>query len=136
MTVLLILAALAALAALSVLPFVLPWPRQLRWIIANAAIADPLTGLTPPGLDPEEIAIRYVEPPPEGLVHVGRPDSPVSWTVSCAAVDDEGLARLQGWAAAGTPLLKLTLADGEIMLCGPTSSVGRLRPVDPSVALA
>jgi hypothetical protein len=41
--IVLILAGVAAILAIAAVPFLLPWPQRVRWILASVATPDPAT---------------------------------------------------------------------------------------------
>ena len=68
MTVVLVVAGLAALVAVTVVPFLLPWPRYVRCLIAVAAIPDPwgIVSTSWPGL--QEVVVETVTQGPDCLL--------------------------------------------------------------------
>jgi len=132
--ILLILAGVAALVAIAIVPFVLPWPQHLRWLVASMAVPDP-TGMSSPPcpLMMREVALRGVHHLGDLVIvevmeasHVSRGSS---YELSRGEATPTTTARLERWSAAHTPLLLVTDDSGEASLHGPAHSVVGLHPV-------
>ena len=130
MTVVLVLVGLAALVAVVVVPFLLPWPRYVRWLITVAAIPDPRGIVSTPWPGLQEAVVETVTQGPDCLLVwvAGLPPARLR-VLTLRGATPEAAAVLDRWAAAGTPLLEVPGADGELTLCGPMRSVGGLQAV-------
>jgi hypothetical protein len=128
MTVFLVLAGLAGLAALAVVPVLLPWPKHLRWLIAVTAIPDPWGLVSTPWTGLQEVVVEAVTQGPDCLLVwlAGLPPSRLRVLTLRGATPD-ATALLDGWAAAGTPLLEVPGSAAGLTLCGPTRSVSGLQ---------
>jgi len=130
--VLLLISGLGAAVALSVVPLLLPWPQQVRCLVASANIPDPvappLGGGAPIWRSVTVGRVRHtavgaeIEIVDVPSVHASSVYlAPLSGVTSAAA-------DLEGWAAAHTPLLLLLLTGaGEASLHGPVSALVGLR---------
>jgi len=130
MTVVLVLAGLTALVAVAVVPFLLPWPRYLRWLIAVAAIPDPWGIVSTPWPGLQGVVVETVTQGPDCLLVwvAGLPPARLR-VLTLRGATPETAAVLDRWAAAGTPLLEVPGAGGELTFCGPMRSVHGLQAV-------
>jgi len=133
MLVFMILSGLVLVLLLAAVPFFLSWQAYVRWVVALAAVPDPW-GLLPtaaPGL--QEVGVEAVTRGPDGLlVWLGGVPGARLRVLSLRRETPEVGAQLEQWAAAGTPLIHVPGPAGEVILLGPTSSVGDLQAVsDP-----
>jgi hypothetical protein len=126
MTAVFVVAGLVALATFAVLPFLLPWPQHLRWIVSSTACDQWATG---PLLGLNEVTILAAVSEGAGVVWISGTSEASSEILVLSQPTPADLARLARWEAAGMPLLKVTHHDGEVSLHGPACSVGGLRPV-------
>jgi len=130
MTIVVVLGGFVVLALLVAVPFSLDWPAYLRWLIAVAAVPDPwgLASTPWPGL--EEVVVETVTQGPDShLVWIGGPPGARLRVLTLPALTPETAALLDGWAAAGTPLLQVPGPGDAYTLCGPTGSVSDLKSV-------
>ena len=136
MVVVLILAGVAALLAIATVPLLLPWPQQIRWLLASTAIPDPFAmSVVPDPLTLREVTVGYVHGSAERVAVALTEISPVatpSWyVIPASAATLEQVARLQRWSVAHSPLLLITDPDGGASLHGPSHAVVGLRPSIP-----
>jgi hypothetical protein len=120
------------LGATAVAPFFLPWPAQVRWLLAARWMS--LDGLAADGLGPfqmEETRLLAVETGPTGLLAVVADPHQSGHGFRTRLVGPRPgigvLAAMEGWAAAATPLLLVSEGDGLVSLFGPRTSVVGLR---------
>jgi hypothetical protein len=134
-TILLILAGVACVAALAVVPFLLPWPQHVRWLVASMAVPDPIgmsLGACP--LTIREVSLGFVRGSTEGII-VELVDAVSDRASSTCVVPThtatlEAAAHLQRWAATRTPLLLVTDESGEASLHGPSYAILEIHQVD------
>jgi hypothetical protein len=127
MMVLLIVIGIALLITMAAVPFLLPWPQHVRWLIATSSIPDPWS-LGALALDMREVRVGAVEPTDAGiavlLVSLG---TATPWSAPVVAPSSTVAEIVQRWESDGTTLLMLTAPDGDVQLHGPTSTVTGLR---------
>ena len=98
---------------LTVLPLLLPWPMQLRWIIASNVAPQPLRpAIVPDSTTLTDVTVYAAD---DQAGHI------VTWLASsshggvlrftCPASDD-AMDRLQQWCSDATPLLLVSPSDG------------------------
>jgi hypothetical protein len=141
MVIVLILVGVTAVIAIAAVPFLLPWPQQVRWLVASTTVPDPV-GMSLGGypLRMREVAVGDVDPSAERvtveLVEISPPGRPRRYVLSGDAATLAATARLNRWAAAHTPLLLVADADGDSSLHGPAHAVVGLHPLPPGDDLA
>ena len=130
MTAAWIVIGLVALAALAAAPLFLPWPQQLRWMVASMSVPDPVTG----ALGPAPFTVREVvvddHRPAAGHVTVRVREIAVAGQTEWWITEGDG-APVAGCVLDGTPLLLMVAEDGRAVLYGPRhAAVGLRRPGD------
>lgn len=101
------------LAALALTPLLLPWRRHLHWLVAANSLPDPWTGATPSDLSLDEVQI--LSPTGGDVVWItGRGGVPSALSLARLAAVDR--LRLDEWADARTPLLRIVFPDGSTSL--------------------
>jgi hypothetical protein len=77
----------------------------------------------------DDLILETVVPGPGGLLVIGRSEPPKQPLQSfwLDGATNEQAGRLEGWTAAGMPLLEMRTGDGTVTLHGPTSCVSGLR---------
>ena len=126
--VVLVVVGIAAVLAVAMLPFLLPWPQQIRWLVNSVAIPDPYgMSVTPGPLTLREVTIADVDRSAEWIA-VGVSETPrlgwLSWyTLPTGTATPDTEACLRDWWAARTPLLLVASDHGEASLHGPAHAV-------------
>jgi hypothetical protein len=134
------LGALVGVAGVAIIaiPFRLPWPIALRWLIAGQS-AHPLGAAGGVGaVVPARLSLREVV-----LVEVGTTNEGIELLVVEACLNGTSrlllvgarpavgtVAMLDGWCAAATPLLLWSEPNGPVHLYGPHAAVTNLRRVE------
>jgi hypothetical protein len=126
MDMLLIAALIVAAIVLTMAPLLLPWPWEIRWIVAAEAV-NPLVAMTNARrhIQLEEVVLVSFDSDPAALV-VGvrseRMETPGQTELVGPPCSTADLAALDGWHIGRTPLL-LVDADGVSTLKGPHWSI-------------
>jgi hypothetical protein len=137
----LIIAGVAAVLGIATVPFLLPWPQHVRWLLTTMATPDPTGMSAGPGLlMMREVAVtevhRWAGQVTVELTGISPVGTPTSYVLPGSAATAVAVARLERWLAAQTPLLFVADANGEASLHGPLHAVGGLRPSSASVGCA
>jgi hypothetical protein len=125
-----IAAAVLVVALLAAAPFLLPWPRRVRWLVAQAT-GDPCAGALVSDVR-EVVAVSIIERPAETVVEVlerGHPTEHALHLVAGQPLTREEMGLLRDWAALRTPLALFGASTRSAVLAGPTVTVGPLRVV-------
>jgi hypothetical protein len=119
MIVVLVVVGVVALAAAVVAPFLLPWERHLRWLIAANVTPDPWSRGRLSNLLLDEVRV-HSQIGDEVLVDTAS-GTREALIASGVATFDRGW--LDRWAAARTLLLRVVRPAGAVSLHGPTHAV-------------
>jgi hypothetical protein len=130
MVIVLLILGVGLVALLAVAPFVLPWPRRVRWLVLTATTPmDPLA--IGPGVSPttrwDAVTLRHVKCGPDPSVEVLSLISAGTAQLCRPGASATDLARLEGWAANATPLLLVEGFDGGASLHDAELAVRGLR---------
>jgi hypothetical protein len=133
MDMLLIAALITGALALTMAPLLLPWPWEVRWIVAAEAV-NPLVALgnARRHIQLEEVVLVSFDSDAAALVVVVRPErteTPDPTELIGPPCSTADLAALDRWSSARTPLL-LVDADGVSTLKGPHRSITGLHEPD------
>jgi hypothetical protein len=122
---------LTVLFAISVVPFMLPWPQHLRWLIVNASIPGPFGYAVPQrSMTLQEVTVEGMEPLRDGIIiRLRSPLASSAQLVKWVPAASEVAKRVHQWTAAGTPLLLISTTDGDQTLHSRTQCVTGLRNV-------
>lgn len=127
MTELLVIAVVLGALGLTVWRWRVPWPQHLRWILAAAA-TDPTAAAYVGVLGMREVRVIEIARSPErSLVSVSGANGTPEVFELHGDVTIAARAHLERWEAAQTPLLLMSVCDGETGLYGPRHSVTGLR---------
>jgi hypothetical protein len=135
MVIVLILVGIAAAFALAAVPLLLPWPKQLRWLLASTSVPDPM-GMSagPYPLMLREVTVAEVHRSGEGvaveLAEISHA-TPSFYVLPAGAATADAVACLDHWSVQQVPLLLVVDADSDVSLHGSVDTVVGLRPVAP-----
>ena len=126
MDMLLVAALITGAVALTLAPLLLPWPWEVRWMVATEAV-NPLVALSNARrhIQLEEVVLVSFDSDGAALVIVVKPErteTPGQTELVGPPCSTADLAALDGWYSGHTPLL-LVDSDGVSTLKGPRRSI-------------
>ena len=121
-----------AILATVIVPFLLPWPQQLRWMVITSATPDPMRpGCWPSPISLREVTVSDVDTLVGGvIVYLVAHDTPGEPLVRWVAATAEDLGSLRQWSRERGPLLLVTTPEGTQSLHSELATVEGLRNVD------
>ena len=124
------------LGAAVLVPFVLPWPMRVRWLVISQAMGHDAPGyMACPALDLREVVLVAVEAYDPGLVlralEVGRPARDAVTFTTPTSPTAEVVSMFQEWRALETPVLLYVDDGGTACVSGPAATISNLRRVTP-----
>jgi hypothetical protein len=112
----------------AVVPFLLPWPQHMRWMIATSGIAYPFeSGGLAGSLFLREVTVAAIDTESDQLVVWLATASNGALLVRSCPPSAESACQLEQWAVAGMPLLLVSTNDGNQSLYSPSACVLGLR---------
>ena len=126
----------ASIIATVVLPFLLPWPQQLRWMVITSQTPDPMRpGCWPSPVSLREVTVGDVDTRMGGVTVCLVPqDAPAEPLLRWVAATAQDLSCLRQWSWERAPLLLVTTPEGTQSLHSEVATVEGLRNVDFGVA--
>ena len=97
-------------------PLLLPWPQRVRWLVISNAARDPWSAGWAGAPALEEVEIYAVFGGDDGAIWVSRPAVARLEVFPSRDISPADQAVLREWASAGTPLLAMRRASGEVSL--------------------